>query len=57
MFKIKGIILPILFVLIFCCSARAEVITLKSGKVIKGEIVERTKNYIKVKYNGNEEKL
>jgi len=57
MFKIKGIILPILFVLIFCCSARAEVITLKSGKVIKGEIVERAKNYIKVKYNGNEEKL
>jgi len=52
MLKAKSILLPIIFNLLFFCSVQAEVITLKSGKVIDGEIVERTKDYIRVKYNG-----
>lgn len=52
--KIKSIILAGIFIPLFICPARAEVITLKSGKVIEGEIIEKTKDYIKVKYNGRE---
>ncbi len=54
MLKIKNIVLAIIFVQLSFCSAWPEVITLKSGKVIDGEIVEREKDYIKVKYNGLE---
>jgi tetratricopeptide (TPR) repeat protein len=44
----------IIFILLSLSSAEAEVITLKSGKVFNGEIVEKTKDYIRVKYNGLE---
>jgi tetratricopeptide (TPR) repeat protein len=52
MFKIRITVLSIISVLLFLCSAKAEIITLKSGKVFNGEIVEKTKDYIRVKYNG-----
>ncbi len=54
MLKIRGTILSIIFILVLLRYAQAEVVTLKSGKVINGEIVERAKDYIKVKYNGQE---
>ena len=54
MLKIKGIVSATIFIMLFFCPAWADVITLKSGKAIEGEIVERAKDYIKVKYGGNE---
>ncbi|MDD5477818.1 MAG: tetratricopeptide repeat protein [Candidatus Omnitrophica bacterium] len=54
MLKIRGAILSIIFILVSSRYARAQVVTLKSGKVIDGEIVERAKDYIKVKYDGQE---
>jgi tetratricopeptide (TPR) repeat protein len=54
MLKIKATVLFIIFIPLFLRSAEAEVITLKSGKVFNGEIVERAKDYIRVKYNGFE---
>jgi len=50
----RSIVLAIIFILLLSCSAWAEVVTLKSGKVIDGEIVERTKDYIKIRCNGQE---
>lgn len=52
--KVKLSVLFAVLILSFFHSAEAEVITLKSGKVIDGEIIEKTKDYIKVKYNGQE---
>jgi len=43
-----------MFILSFVHSAAGETITLKSGKVFNGEIIEKTKDYIRVKYNGLE---
>ncbi|MDD5465821.1 MAG: tetratricopeptide repeat protein [Candidatus Omnitrophica bacterium] len=54
MLKIRGTILSIIFILLLSRYAVAEVVTLKSGKVIDGEIVERNKDYVKVKYDGQE---
>jgi len=46
----------LLIISIFGCwnYVQAEVITLKSGKVLNAEILERTKEYVKVKYSGLE---
>ena len=52
MLKMKDIVSAVACILLFSCSARAEIITLKSGKVIDGEIVEKDKDSIRVKYNG-----
>lgn len=49
--RVKITVLSIIVILFFLCSAEAALITLKSGKVIDGEIIERARDYIKVKYN------
>jgi tetratricopeptide (TPR) repeat protein len=54
MLKIKKNILSTIFILLSLGSAGAETITLKSGKVFNGEIIEKTKDYTRVKYNGLE---
>jgi tetratricopeptide (TPR) repeat protein len=54
MLKIQGSAWMMMSLLLWSGSVRAEVITLKSGKVINSEILERTENSIKVKVNGNE---
>ncbi len=43
-----------MFIVLLFGSAAAETITLKSGKVFNGEIIERAKDYVKVRYNGLE---
>ncbi|MDD3274523.1 MAG: tetratricopeptide repeat protein [Candidatus Omnitrophica bacterium] len=52
MLKIQNAVFFILFILVFPFCAEAELITLKSGKVLEGKVVEKTADYIKVKYNG-----
>jgi tetratricopeptide (TPR) repeat protein len=54
MFKIKEAAASIIFVCLSLRCAGAETITLKSGKVFDAEIIEKAKDYIKVKYNGLE---
>jgi hypothetical protein len=54
MLKLKKIILSVIFILLSLRSAGAETITLQSGKVFNGEIIEKAKDYIRVKYNGLE---
>ena len=54
MSKLRIILLSVIFIPLFFCSARAAMITLKSGKVVEGKIAERAKDYIRVKYEGNE---
>jgi len=44
----------IIFILFFASGALAETITLKSGKVIEGEILERNKDYIKISTGGKD---
>ncbi|MDD5130746.1 MAG: tetratricopeptide repeat protein [Candidatus Omnitrophica bacterium] len=51
MLNIKKTVLSIVFIQVLLCYAQAQVITLKSGKVFNGEIIERAKDYIKVKYS------
>jgi tetratricopeptide (TPR) repeat protein len=53
-FKIRHIVATPLLLLLFLPLASAETIILKSGKVIEGEIIERNKDYIKVRYGGSE---
>ena len=49
--KKKGLLI-LLLVLFFPISIFAEVMILKSGKVIRGPIVERTDKYWKINFNG-----
>jgi len=51
MFRIVFVILTVLFS--FNC-AFAEIVILNSGKIIRGKIIERNKDYIKIKFDGNE---
>ena len=44
----KKIILTLMFVFVFCSVAKAEIIYLKDGRVIRGKIVEKGHYYIKV---------
>jgi len=39
-------------ILFFPCAASAEIIQLKSGKVIEGKILERTNEHVVIDYNG-----
>ena len=44
----KKYVIAAMFVLIMCSAARAEIIYLKDGRVIRGKVVERGNYYIKV---------
>jgi len=52
--KVNMVILLVVFNLVFFRPVQAQIITLKSGKVFNGEIIEKAPEYIKVKYNGLE---
>ena len=52
--KLHTVVLALLVCLFQSDLSFGEVVFLKSGKVIDGEIVEKAKDYIKVKYNGLE---
>ncbi|MFA5276333.1 MAG: tetratricopeptide repeat protein [Candidatus Omnitrophota bacterium] len=54
MLKLIETVSATIFIFLLFSPVGAEVITLKSGKVIDGEIVERANDCIKVKYNGYE---
>jgi tetratricopeptide (TPR) repeat protein len=52
MSKIQKSVIFMVFILVFPFCAGAELITLKSGKVLEGKVIEKTGDYIKVRYNG-----
>lgn len=54
MAKIKYLVLTSGLFSLFFSWVFADTITLKSGKVIEGEIIEKNKDYIKVRYQGTE---